>query len=237
MDITQLNYDLAQLIGITFFDQQHFVSLVIRFIINLLVVGVIARCFYYPRSRRRDYAFIFILMSMSIFLLVNLMQGDSMNLGAAMGLFAIFGIMRFRTEAVPIREMTYLFMLIAISVVNALAHADYHPKADYWDGVGLVTILFVNLCFIGMAWLFEGSHVMSQECSKIIKYDNVNLITPERREELKADLEKRTGLKIKRIEIGMLDFLKDSALIRIFYDDPTDVGNSIARYGRIPREM
>ncbi len=237
MELTQLNYDFAQLFGITFFDQQHFVSLVIRFIINLLVVGVIARSFYYPRSRRRDYAFIFILMSMSIFLLVNLMQGDSMNLGAAMGLFAIFGIMRFRTEAVPIREMTYLFMLIAISVVNALAHADYHPKADYWDGVGIVTIIFVNLCFIGMAWLFEGSKVMSQECSKIIKYDNVNLITPEKRPELIADLEKRTGLKIKRIEVGMLDFLKDSALIRIFYDDPSDVGNSIARYGRMPKEM
>ncbi|MBR1682390.1 MAG: DUF4956 domain-containing protein [Bacteroidaceae bacterium] len=237
MDITQINYTLGNLFGVTLFDPQHFISLLIRFTINLVVVSVIARCFYFPRSRRGDYAFIFILMAMSIFLLVSLMEGEGMNIGAAMGLFAIFGIMRFRTEAVPIREMTYLFMLIALSVVNAVAHGDYHPKADYWDGVGIVTILFVNLVFILMAWLFESTKVMTQECSKIIRYDNVTLVTPEKREELKADLEKRTGLKITRIEVGMLDYLKDSALIRIFYDDPSDVGNSIARYGRMPKEM
>ena len=206
--IQQLNYDVAQLIGVTLFDPQHFISLIIRFVINLIVVSVIARYFYFPRSHRRDYMFIFILMAMSIFLLVNLMEGDSMNIGAAMGLFAIFGIMRFRTEAVPIREMTYLFMLIALSVVNALAH-----------------------------WFFESTKVMSEECSRIILYDNVNLVAPEKREELKADLEKRTGLKIKRIEIGLLDYLKDSALIRIFYDNPEEVGNSIARFGRMPKEI
>ena len=238
MDFSQLNYDFGNQFGVTLFDPQQFISLLIRFVINLVVVSFIARKFYYPHSRRRDYMFIFILMAMSIFLLVSLMEGEGMNIGAAMGLFAIFGIMRFRTEAVPIREMTYLFMLIALSVVNAVAHGEYHPKADYWDGVGIVTILFVNVAFVCMAWIFESSKVMRhQDCSKIIKYDNVSLITPEKREELKADLEKRTGLKIKRIEVGMLDFLKDSALIRIFYDDPTDVGNSIARFGRVPREV
>ena len=237
MDFTHINYIIGNLFGVTLFDPQQFISLIIRFIINLAVVLIIARRYYYPRSMRRDYMFIFILMAMSIFLLVSLMDGGGMQLGAAMGLFAIFGIMRFRTEAVPIREMTYLFMLIALSVINALAHGDYHPMADYWDGVGIVTILFVNAAFICMAALFESSKVISQECSKIIKYDNVNLITPEKREELIADLEKRVGVKITRIEVGMLDFLKDSALIRIFYDAPSDVGNSIARYGRMPKEM
>ena len=237
MDITQINYALGNMFGVTLFDPQQFISLVIRFFINLVVVSVIARYFYYPRSRHHDYMFIFILMSMSIFLLVSLMEGGGMELGAAMGLFAIFAIMRFRTEAVPIREMTYLFMLIAVSVINAVAHGDYHPKADYWDGVGIVTILFVNITFVLMAWLFENSKIMTDECSKIIKYDNVNLVTPEKREELKADLEKRVGVKITRIEVGMLDFLKDSALIRIYYNDPNDVGNTIARYGRMPKEM
>ncbi len=237
MDFSSINYELGNLIGLTLFDPLQFISLVIRFLINLIVVAIIALKFYFPRSHRRDYAFIFILMSQSIFLLVSLMEGDGMQIGAAMGLFAIFGIMRFRTEAVPIREMTYLFMLIALSVVNALAHADYHPKADYWDGVGIVTIVFVNIAFIIMAWFFESSKVMSQECSRIIKYDNVNLVSPEKRQELIADIEKRTGLKIKRLEIGLLDYLKDSALIRIFYDDPSDVGNSIARYGRMPKEI
>ena len=230
-----INYQLGNLIGLTLFDPQHFISLVMRFVINLVVVTIIARCFYYPHSRRRDYMFIFILMSLSIFLLVSLMEGDGMNLGAAMGLFAIFGIMRFRTEAVPIREMTYLFMLIAVSVVNALCRAEYHPKADYWDGFGLVTIVFVNLVFVGMAWLFESSKLVSASCSKYIKYDNVALIAPEKREELIADLEKRTGLKIQRIEIGLVDFLKDACLIRIFYDEPADRGNSIEGMTKMPR--
>ena len=231
----QINYDLGNLIGLTLFDPQHFISLVMRFVVNLISVTLIARCFYFPRSHRRDYMFIFILMSMSIFLLVSLMEGDGMNIGAAMGLFAIFGIMRFRTEAVPIREMTYLFMLIALSVVNALGRAEYHPKADYWDGFGIVTIVFVNLVFLGMAWLFESSKLVSHSCSKNIKYDNVSLIAPDKRAELIADLEKRTGVKIDRIEIGLVDFLKDACLIRIFYDEPADRGNSIEELTKMPR--
>ncbi len=233
--ISKLNYELGNFIGVTLFDPQHFISLVIRFLINLAVVSIIARYFYYPRSHRRDYMFIFILMAMSIFMLVTLMEGDAMNLGAAMGLFAIFGIMRFRTEAVPIREMTYLFMLIALSVVNALARAEYHPKADYWDGVGIVTILFVNLVFILMAWLFESSRLVSSNCSRYIIYDNVDLLAPNKREELKADLEKRTGLKILRLEVGIINYLKDSCLIRIYYDEPVDRGSSIEEVTKMPR--
>lgn len=236
MDFIQdLNYQLGNLIGLTLFDPQHFVSLVMRFFINLVAVSVIARFFYFPHSQRRDYMFIFILMSASIFLLVSLMEGDNMNIGAAMGLFAIFGIMRFRTEAVPIREMTYLFMLIALSVINALARAEYHPKADYWDGFGIVTILFVNLVFLGMAWIFESSKLVSTSCSRYIRYDNVSLIAPDKREELKADLEKRTGLKIDRIEVGLIDFMKDGCLIRIFYNNEADKGNSIEEMVKIPR--
>jgi len=235
MDFTQINNQLGDLFGVTLFDPQQFISLVLRFIINLVVVFTISRFFYYPHSRRRDYMFIFILMSMSIFLLVSLMEGGGMELGAAMGLFAIFGIMRFRTEAVPIREMTYLFMLIAVSVINAVAQGDYHPKAQYWDGVGIVTIVFVNLVFIFMAWLFESSKIMSDSCSKYIKYDNVALVAPDKREELKADLEKRTGLKIQRIEVGMIDYLKDAVLIRIFYNESVDRGSSVAEIMKMPR--
>ena len=190
--LNDLNYQLGNAIGLTLLDPQHFISLVMRFIINLVVVTIIARCFYYPRSRRRDYMFI-------------------------------------------IREMTYLFMLIAVSVVNALGRAEYHPKADYWDGFGLVTIVFVNLAFLGMAWLFESSRLVNSNCSKYILYDNISLITPDKREELKADLEKRTGLKIERMEVGTIDFLKDSCMIRIFYDYPFDRGNSIEEMIKMPR--
>lgn len=233
--LADLNYLFGNNIGVTFFDPTQFFSLLIRFLINLVVVVVIARVFYFPKSRRRDYMFIFINMAMSIFMLVSLMEGDAMNTGAALGLFAIFGIMRFRTEAVPIREMTYLFMLIALSVVNALAHGEYHPKSDYWDGVGLITMLFVNLVFVIMAWLFESSMLASTGCSKYIMYDNVTLIAPDKRDELKADLEKRTGLKIDRIEVGTIDFLKDSCMIRIFYDNEADRGSSIQELARMPK--
>ena len=234
-NLNDINYQLGNLIGLTLFDPQHFYSLLLRFFVNLLVVTIIARCFYYPRSKRRDYMYIFILMSISIFLLVSLMEGGGMNIGAAMGLFAIFGIMRFRTEAVPIREMTYLFMLIALSVMNALCRAEYHPKADYWDGFGLVTIFLVNITFLIMAWRYEKSKLVRRNCSKYIKYDNVSLVAPSKREELREDLEKRTGLKIDRVEVGMIDFLKDACLVRIYYDDPEDRGNSLEDITKMPR--
>ena len=233
--ISNLNYELGNMIGMTFFEPMQFVSLVIRFIINFAVVSVIARCFYYPRSHRRDYMFIFLIMSMSIFMLVSLMGGDTLKTGAALGLFAIFGIIRYRTEAVPIREMTYLFMLVAVSVVNAMGKAEYHARSDYWEGVGMLTILFANLVFIFLAWLFESSKLVNNSCSKYILYDNVSLVAPDKRGELKADLERRTGLKILRIELGIIDYLKDSCLIRIYYDEPMDLGSSVEQLTKIPK--
>lgn len=172
---------------------------------------------------------------MSIFLLVSFMGGDSMHTGAALGLFAIFGIIRYRTEAIPIREMTYLFMLVAVSVVNALSKAEYHPKSDYWEGIGIITVILANLIFIGLAALFESSKLLNEHCSKYIKYDNVNLVHPEKRQELIADLEKRTGLKILSIEVGTIDFLKDSVIVRIYYDEDMDRTSSIESMGRLPK--
>lgn len=230
-----LNHFFGSNFGITLCDPLDLLSLAIRFVINFVVVSIIARCFYYPRSRRRDYMFIFLIMAMSIYMLVSLMGGDTMKTGAALGLFAIFGIIRYRTEAVPIREMTYLFMLVAVSVINAMAKAEYHPTRDYYDGVGLCTILFANAAFIFLAWLFESSKLVNNSQSKFIKYDNINLIAPARRAELKADLEQRTGLKILSIEVGMVDFLKDCVLIRIYYDEPMDSGSSLENVTRMPR--
>lgn len=236
MDLfSDINNQLGNMIGVTLFDPMQFLSLAIRFAINFVVVTIIARYFYYPKSNRRDYMFIFLIMSVSIFMLVSLMGGGAMNTGAALGLFAIFGIIRYRTEAIPIREMTYLFMLVAVSVVNALGKAEYHPKADYWEGVGIVTIIFANLVFIFMAWLFESSKLVNSSCSKYIKYDNVSLVSPGKRDELKADLERRTGLKILKVEVGMIDFLKDSCLIRIYYDEPLDRGSSVEQLSKMPR--
>lgn len=210
--------------GIPLIDLEGLAEMVVRFVINVVMVGVIVRCFYYPKSRRRDYLFTFMLISVSIFMLIYLMEGAKLKIGAALGLFAIFGIIRYRTEAVPIREMTYLFFLVALSVINAMAAK-----------LSLAELLMANLIFIGVAWLFESNKLVQHVCSKYIRYDNVNLIQPEKREELKADLEKRTGLKIIRLEVGSIDFLKDSALIRIYYQEPGDVGNTVGEMVKLPK--
>lgn len=214
-------------LGLPIGDMSDFWSLLIRMVLNFIVVGSIARFFYFPKSKRRDYLFIFIIMAMSIFLLVSLMEGSKMKTGAALGLFAIFGIIRYRTEAIPIREMTYLFMLVAVSVVNAMV------TKLHWDNI--LSIILANAVFIIMAAIFEWRKLVNDACTKFIKYDNVALVMPEKRAELIADLEKRTGLKIQRIEVGTIDFLKDSVLIRIFYDDPADKGSSIQNMARPPR--
>lgn len=219
--------NMATFLGIEMGNMDHLYSLLVRLLINFSVVGIIARFFYYPKSKRRDYLFIFLIMAMSIFLLVSLMEGSKMKTGAALGLFAIFGIIRYRTEAIPIREMTYLFMLVSVSVVNAM-----FDKIQ-WDDISCG--LLANAFFIFLAWIFESSKIITDSCSKYIKYDNVALIAPEKREELKADLEKRTGLKILRIEVGTIDFLKDSAILRIYYDEPMDHGSSIENITRMPR--
>ena len=214
-------------LGLEWGHMDDFYSLLIRLVINFVMVGIIARFFYYPKSKRRDYLFIFIIMAMSIFLLVSLMEGSKMKTGAALGLFAIFGIIRYRTEAVPIREMTYLFMLVSTSVVNAMV------VKMHWENI--LSLTLANLFFIFLAWMFESSKIISDSCSKYIKYDNVNLVAPEKRKELIADLEKRTGLKILSIEVGTIDYLKDSVLIRIFYDEPMDQGSSMESMTRLPR--
>ena len=172
---------------------------------------------------------------MSIFMLVTLMGDDALDTGAALGLFAIFGIIRYRTEAIPIREMTYLFMLVAISVINALGKADYHPKTDIWEGTSLVVILLANIVFVALAWMFESRKLVSTSCNKYVRYDKIDLIAPNKREELKADLEKRLGLKIQHVEVGTVDLLKDCALVRIYYDDPMDRGSSVEDIIKMPR--
>lgn len=205
-------------------DLRGLLEMLARFVLNIVAVGIVVRCFYYPKSLRRDYYFTFMLISVSIFMLVYYMEGAKLKVGAALGLFAIFGIIRYRTEAVPIREMTYLFFLVALSVVNGMA-----------EKMSLLELLIPNLIFIGVAWLFESNRMVRHVSSKIICYDKVGLIVPERRAELIADLEQRTGLKILRLEIGAIDFLRDSTLIKIYYESETGRVNSMEHVERMPK--
>ena len=179
-------------------------ELLIRFVLNTAVIALIVRVFYYPKSKRRDYFFTFILISISVFLLIFLMGGVKLKIGFALGLFAIFGIIRYRTESVPIREMTYLFLIIAVSAINGLA-----------TSISYVELLATNLLFIISIWALESNRWVKHVASKLVLYDNIRLITPDHEEELIEDLKKRTGLNILRVEVGAIDFSKDTAMVKV----------------------
>ena len=199
-------------------------ELVIRFLLNTAVIALIVRVFYYPKSKRRDYFVTFILISISVFLLIFLMGGVKLKVGFALGLFAIFGIIRYRTESVPIREMTYLFLIIAVSAINGLA-----------TSISYVELLATNLLFIISIWAMESNRWVKHVASKLVMYDNIALITPEQESELVEDLKKRTGLDIIRVEVGAIDFSKDTAMVKIYYEPLSNEINSIDHVGRLPK--
>lgn len=189
------------------FNPDNFIMLLFRFGMNLLITTGIIRFLYYPRSKRRDYFFTFILTSTTIFMLLYLLDTVKIQVGFALGLFAIFGILRYRTDTLPIREMTYLFLIIGMSVINAL---EKH--------IGLPELLATNVIFILVTWLMESSKILKHMSSKQIILEKIDLIKPERRQDLLEDLKQRTGINILNIEIGSIDFLKDTALVQIYYD-------------------
>ncbi len=196
-----------------------------RFVFNFIIVGLIIHFFYYPKSRRRDYYFTFSLINVSVFLLIILMGSVKMKVGFALGIFAIFGIIRYRTESVPIREMTYLFVIIAISVINALAVQ-----------LSLAELLIANALFILSVWLLESERWLKHVSCKLVLYDKIQLITPDKREELIADLRKRIGVDVSKVEIGHVDFLRDAVFIKVYYESKTREINSVDTMTHLPKE-
>lgn len=202
------------------------INLLIGFLVNLLFVGIVVRFFYYPKCKRSEFFFTFILIAISIFLLIYLLGGVKLKTGFALGLFAIFSIIRYRTEQVAIREMTYLFIIIAMSAINGLV----------MEELSYSEMIMANLLFILSIWLCE-SHLFIKHLSyKVIKYDNINLITPDKEEELIADLKKRTGLEIVKVEVGGIDFLKDAAIIKMYYRPTDDSINTVDTIIKAPSD-
>ncbi len=195
------------LFGVYAILPENFANLVIRLVINLLVTGVIIYFLYYRKTQRKDYLMTFSLISITVFFLVFLLDSIKLQVGFALGLFAIFGIIRYRTITIPIKEMTYLFVIIGISVINALANKK----------IGYAELVLANLVFIGACWLFESNLIKKHISVKTIVYDNIRLVKAGKETELKADLEERLGLTITKIEIGTVDFLKDSAVLNVSY--------------------
>lgn len=200
-------------------------QLLFRFVFNFIVVGIIIHFFYYPKSKRRDYYFTFTLISISVFFLIFLLGSVKLKIGFALGIFAIFGIIRYRTESVPIREMTYLFTITALSVINALSIQ-----------VGLTEMLVTNAIFLLVTSLLESERWLKHTSSKLILYNRIQLITPDKREELIADLSARTGLHIQKIEIGHIDFLRDAAFIKVYYESDSRETNTVDHLTKFPKE-
>lgn len=191
---------------ITWFSED-FYGLLIRLGINLLFLTILIRVLYYTKTRRKDYLFTYYLIgTITFFLCFGLMQMD-IDTGMGLGLFAIFGIIRYRTDAIEIKEMTYLFMIIGISVVNALASNE----------LSISEVGVINVTVVLLTYLLENVWLMKHETRKTINYERIDLIKPENQDLLKADLEKRTGLTINRVEVGKIDFLNDTAMVRIYY--------------------
>lgn len=223
-DVAAKSQSLWSLIDPAGFNAVDMWELLIRFAFNALVVTIIIHLLYYPKSRRKDYYFTFSLISVSIFFLIFLLGGVKLKVGFALGLFAIFGIIRYRTESMPVREMTYLFVIIAISVINALASH-------------LMQALAANVLFIGWIWLCESSNWIKHVACKLVLYDRPELTDPARIDELTADLKKRTGLDIRRIEVGHIDFMRDTAMLKVYYI-PVDgnVNNTVDNVVKFPKE-
>ncbi len=211
---------------------QKVAELGIRFALNLLVCWILVHCFYYKKSRRRDYYFTFMVFSSAMLTLLYIMGNVEVGVGLTLGLFAIFGVIRYRTETVPIREMTYLFVIIALAAANGLAPiyevVDVSTAPHYaihWGNVGVMVL--VNLLVVALVAVLESEKLVAHTATKLVLYDNIALIVPEKREELKADLEKRLGFPVENVEVGHVDFLKDSAFIKVYYHLPKGESNSV----------
>jgi hypothetical protein len=210
--------------GFRWFDAVGVTEMMIRFGFFLLVLFFIVYLLYYRKTHRRDYFFTLVLLSVSIFFLIYLLGSVKVKIGFALGLFAIFGVLRYRTETIPVREMSYMFGVISLSVINALA-----------DSLSFVELLIPNVAIALLIWLFEAFVLRRNLSSKLLLYDRIELITPERREELLEDLHKRTGLTIYKVSIGSIDFLKDTAVIKIEYENDGGGGSHINNTLKIPK--
>ncbi|NOR86797.1 MAG: DUF4956 domain-containing protein [Bacteroidales bacterium] len=204
------------------FINAHLIEFLIRLSLNTIVTLIVVRYIYFPVTRRKDYLFTLVLMNIVVFFLVYLLADAQIEMGFAFGMFAIFGIIRYRTNPIHTKEMTYLFVVIGISVVNAITN----------DKISILKVILANLVLVFVTYILEKVWLTKQDLSKTITYERIELIRPERSEELLSDLRERTGLDIHRVEIGSIDFLRDVVKIRIFFFAPTQ-GGHIADEGSI----
>ena len=177
----------------------------IRLAIDFVSVFILIRLIYYPNYKKMEFFFTFFIFNLTIFLITLLLNQVEMSLGAAFGLFAVFSMLRYRTEGISMKDMTYLFLFIAIGMITAIQKGSWSE------------LILLNFMILGFTYALESSFLMRKEYSKTIHYENIEMIKPENHTALIEDLKKRTGLNIHRISINEIDFLKDKAIIQIYY--------------------
>ncbi len=197
---------IDSILNLDFFNKTDYYDFLPRFIINLIFIYIIAVKIYYNRRKDRDYLFTMFIFNFVIFVVCYTMSHNELSIGFAFSLFAVFSILRYRTETVPIKEMTYLFVAISMAVINALSTGFISIGALISADISII----VTILLLEKLWV-KNVH------SKNIDYEKIELIKPKRRNELLADLSERTGLTINRVEIGRINFLNDTARIKIFY--------------------
>ena len=196
-----------ELFGIDLYDSKDLVKLLFKFSIDLLFLFIIVRVIYYRIKEEKDYVFTFFMFNILTFFICYLLRKVPMEMGFALGLFAVFGILRYRTEAIPIRQMTYLFIVIGLSMINSLAN-----KSISW-----LEILLANAIITIITYLIDRVWFSTIELTKTILYEKIELIKPENEQELIEDLKQRTGLQIVAVKVDKVDFLRDTAQIKIYY--------------------
>lgn len=196
-----------EFLDVELFNQKDLFKLFIRFLIDFSFTFVIIRVLYFAANRRKDYLFTFFIFNLLTFFICFLLRKVPMELGFALGLFAVFGILRYRTEPIPIKEMTYLFIVIGLAMINALAN-----KKISW-----AELMFVNSTILLVTLSFEKLWFNNEVQTKNIVYERIDLIKTENRLEMIRDLRERTGLDIVKVQIGKIDFLRDVATVTIFY--------------------
>lgn len=212
------------------FFSADFGDTILRFLLCVLVNWFIVHFLYFRKAKRRDFYFTFMVISVVLFFLVYLMMGmdrGKATMGVGLGLFGIFSIMRYRTDTMPVREMTYLFVVVCLSVVHAMAVSLGVDSEGQMLGTPLPELIAIDIIvFVGIV-IFE--MVLKNETSKIVQYDRIELIKPENHDKLIADLEERLGLKVVDVKVGAVDFLRDMAVLRVYYEgtDDKELNNKI----------
>ena len=203
-----------EIFGIPLIDTKDFGKLLFKFLIDLCFLFITVRFIFYRHNRNKDYLFTFFMFNLMTFFICVLLRKVPMEMGFAMGLFAVFGILRYRTEALPIKEMTYLFIVIGLAMINALAN----------KSISMAELLLTNIIVVGTTYGIETLWFNNLERSTVLTYEKIELIKPEKETELIEDLRQRTGLDIFKVSVGEINFLRDSAQVKVYYREDSKAG-------------